>query len=61
MKQQTNSKLVKEYIKAEHHYPDYSTSVQNVSCEMLGWMEIKLESIFPGEISITSEIQMILS
>ena len=28
------------------------------SCEMPGWMKHKLESRFPGEISITSDIQM---
>ena len=33
------------------------TSIQSTSCEMLGWMNYKLESRFPGEIS-TSDIQM---
>ena len=28
------------------------------SCEMLGWMKHKLESRFPGEISIISDMQM---
>ena len=28
------------------------------SCEMLGWMKHKLESRLPGEISITSDMQM---
>ena len=35
----------------------YSIS-PSTSCEMLGWMKHKLESTFPGEISITSDIQM---
>ena len=55
MEQQTNSKLVKKYIKTEHHYPDYSTSMPNVSCEMLGWMKLKLDSRFPREILITDD------
>ena len=29
--------------------------MQSTSCEMLGWMKQKLESRFPGEISITSD------
>ena len=28
------------------------------SCEMAGWVNIKLESRLPGEISITSDMQM---
>ena len=29
--------------------------MQSTSCEMLGWKKHKLESRFPGEISITSD------
>ena len=36
------------------------TYMQSTSCKMPGWMKHKLESIFLGEISITSDIQMIL-
>ena len=32
--------------------------VQSTSCEMLGWMKHKLESILLGERSITSDMQM---
>ena len=32
--------------------------MQSTSCEMLGWMKIKLESKLLGEISITSDMQM---
>ena len=32
--------------------------IQSTSCEMPGWMKYNLESRLPGEISITSEIQM---
>ena len=52
--QQTGSKLGKEYIKDVHCI----TYIQSTSCEMPGWMEHKLESILPGEISITSDTQM---
>ena len=32
--------------------------MQRTSCEMPGWMKHKLESRLPGEISITSDMQM---
>ena len=35
--------------------------IQSTSCEMPGWMNHKLESRLPGEISITSYMQMIPS
>ena len=31
--------------------------MQGISCKALGWMKHKLESRFPGEISITSDMQ----
>ena len=34
------------------------TYMQNTSCEMPGWMKHKLESRLPGEVSITSDMQM---
>ena len=37
MEQQTGSKLGKEYVKAVYCHPAYLTSMQNTSCEMLGW------------------------
>ena len=37
----------------------YLTSMQSTSWETLGWKKHKLESRFPGEISITSDMQMI--
>ena len=58
MEQQTVSKLGKEYIKAVYCHPAYLISMQSTSCEMLGWMKQKLESRLPGEISITSDMQM---
>ena len=58
MEQQTSSKLGKEYIKAVYCHPAYLTYMQGTSCETLGWMKHKLESRLPGEISITSDMQM---
>ena len=48
----------KEYVKAVYCDPAYLTSLQSTSCEMLDWMKHKLESRLPGEISITSDMQM---
>ena len=36
----------------------HQTYMQSTSYEMLGWMKHKLESRLPGEISITSDMQM---
>ena len=58
MEQETGSKLGKEYFKAIYCHPAYLTSMQSTSCEMLDWMKHKLESRLPGEISITSDMQM---
>ena len=58
MDQQTSSKLGKEYVKAAYCHPAYLTYMQSTSYEMPGWMKHKLESRLPGEISITSELQM---
>ena len=58
MEQQTGSKLGKEYIKSVYCHPACLTSMQSTSCEMLGWMKHKLESRLPGEISITSDMQV---
>ena len=58
MEQQTGSKLGKGYVKAVYCHPAYLTYIQNTSCKMLGWMKHKLESRLPGEISITSDMQM---
>jgi len=58
MEQQTGSKSGKEYVKAVYCHPAYLTYMQTTSCEMPGWMKHKLESRLPGEISITSDMQM---
>ena len=58
MEQQTGSKLGKEYITAVYCHPAYLTYMQSTSREMPGWMKHKLESRLPGEISITSDMQI---
>ena len=59
LKQLTGSKLGKEYLNAVYCHPVYLTSMQSTSCEMLDWMNHKLESKLLGEISTTSDMQMI--
>ena len=58
MEQQTASKEVKEYVKAVYCHPAYLIYMQSTSWEMLVWLKHKLESRLPGEISITSDMQM---
>ena len=58
MKQLTDSKLGKEYVKAIYRHPAYLTYMQSTSYKMLGWMNHKLEARLLGEISITSDMQM---
>ena len=59
IEQLTGSKLGKEYVKAVYCHPAYLTSMQSTSCEIPGWMNLKLESRLPGETSTTSNMQMI--
>ena len=59
MEQQTGWKLGKQYVKAVCCHPAYLTYMQSTSYEMLGLMTHKLESRMPGEISVTSDMQMI--
>ena len=58
VEQQTGSKQEKKYIKAVYCHPAYLTYMQSTSWQMLGWMKHKLESKLPGEIAITSDMQM---
>ena len=46
MEQWTGSKLGKEYNNAVYCHPADLTSMQSISCEMLGFMKHKLESRF---------------
>ena len=59
MEQQTGSKLGKECNRAVYCYPAYLTYMQSISCKMPGCINHKLESRLPGEISITSYMQII--
>ena len=59
MEQQTGSKLGKEYIKAVYCHAAYLAYMQSISCEIPGCIKHKLESRLPGEISITSDMQII--
>ena len=54
------SKLGKEYIKAVYCYLAYLTYQKSIICEILGWMNHKLESGFQEKILTTSDIHMIL-
>ena len=58
MEQQTGSKSGREYVKAVYCHLAYLTYMQSTSWETLGWMKHKLERGLPGEISITSDMQM---
>ena len=58
MEQRTSSKLGEEYVKAVYCHPTYLTYMQSTSWEMPGWIKHKLESRLPGEISITSDMQI---
>ena len=60
MEKHTGPKLGKEYVKAVYCHPDYLTSMQTTSWEMLGWMRHKLEYRLLGEISVTSDMQTIV-
>ena len=59
IEQQTGSKSGKEYVKAVYCQAAYLTYMQSTSYEIPGWLKLKLESRLPGEISITSDMQMI--
>ena len=45
LEQWTGSKLAKEYVKAVYCHPAYLTYMQSISCEILGRMKHKLESV----------------
>ena len=55
MEQLIDSKLGKEYDKDVYCHPAYLIYKQSTSFKILGWMNHKLESRLPGEISITSD------
>ena len=55
---QNNALPKEECIKAVYSHPVYLTSMQGTLCKMLGWMNPKLESRLPEEISATSDMQI---
>ena len=59
MEQWPGFKLGKEYVQAVYCHPAYLIFIQSTSCEMLGWMKLKPDSRLPGEISTTSDMQII--
>ena len=59
MEKWTGSKLGKKYVQAVHCHPADLTYVQSASWEIPGWMNHNLESRLPGEVSTTSDMQMI--
>ena len=60
MKQETSSKLGKEYHKAIYCHPVYLTHMQSTSFKMLGCrMNHKLEPRLLGKISAISDMLMI--
>ena len=59
MEQQTGSKLGKEYVEAIYCHPAYLTYMQSTSGKIRGWMKHNLESRLLGEISMTSDMQVI--
>ena len=54
--EQTGSKLGKEYVTTIYCHLAYLAFMQSTLCEMSKWVKHKLESRFPGEISITSDM-----
>ena len=58
MEQQTGSKSGKEYVKALYSHPAYLTYMQSSLRVTLGWMKHKLKFRLPGEMSMTSDMQM---
>ena len=58
MEQQIGSKKEKEFVKAVYCHPAYLAYMQSTLWEMLGWVKHKMESRLPGEISVTSDMQV---
>ena len=53
MEQQTGPRSGKESVRAVYCHPAYLTCMQSTSCEMSGWMKLKLESRMQREILTT--------
>ena len=59
MEQWPGSRMGKQYVKAVHCHSAYLTSVLSTSCKILGWINHKVESRLPREISTTSDMKVI--
>ena len=59
LEQMNGFKLGKVYHKVLYGHPAYLTYSQSTSCDMLGCMTHKLETRLLGEITTTSDMQMI--
>ena len=55
----SSTKKASPNVKAVYCHPVYLTYMQSTSRETLDWKKHKLESRYLGEISITSDMQMI--
>ena len=55
MEQQTGSELGRQFQKAVYFHPVHLIYMQTTSCEMLGWMNHKLESRLLGRITISDK------
>ena len=55
MEQWTDSKSGNKYVMAVQHHPAYLTYMQNISCEMLGWMKNKIASRNINNLSYADE------
>ena len=55
----THSELGKKYKSFVYRHLADLTYMQSTSYKMLDWLKHNLESRLPGEISITSDMQMI--
>ena len=58
MEQQTGSKLGKEYVMPVYCHPAYLTYMQEYYMRHAGLDKAQPESGLPGEISVTSNVQM---
>ena len=56
--QENANRKRREYVKAVYCPLGYLTSMQSTSWKTLGWKKHKLELRLPGEVSITSDMQM---
>ena len=59
MEQWTGSKSGNKYVKAVYCHLAYLTFMQSTSCEILAWINNKLETRLTGKIATTLDMQII--